>query len=69
MNAMERNQIQKIKDDANRLMDSKPMVNPVVRNVDIIEALIGDLGAIGSKAYPPHNVADLVKLAEDNNEL
>lgn len=56
MNAKDRSQADKLRKLADDLMNCKPMVNPVVRNTDIIEALIGDIALIGS-ARGPHFLA------------
>lgn len=68
MNSTDRARVKRVKDMANQLMDSKPSVNPVVKNVDIIEALIGDLGAI-EYGNTPHNMAALIKRADEAGEL
>jgi hypothetical protein len=45
---------------ANDLMNGPPSLNPVVTNVDVIEALIGDLGNVLIEREPTELVA-LVK--------
>lgn len=51
--------IQTIIDQTNRLMDAGPYDGRNVSNVDVIEALIGDLGKLVNNR-PPMHLAELL---------
>lgn len=68
MNAKDRKATDLVRKLADDMMNAKPKVNPVVRNTDIIEALIGDLGALAN-GYQPKEMVRLTELAISEGEM
>ncbi len=59
MNRADRANLSKLHDDANALMDAPPQANATIRNIDVIEALIDDVGRMSAGKAPTH-VAELL---------
>ena len=46
MNAQDRRRVEAIIRKANQLMDATPQLNPVVRDVDVVEGILADLQSV-----------------------
>jgi hypothetical protein len=60
MNKRDSKRLNTIVEQANRLMDSGPSVNPVITNADVVEALIADIRMVEMDKEP----TELGKLIE-----
>lgn len=64
MNAKDTKRLQAVIDQANKLMNVTPQLNPVVRDVDVIECTLADLQRV-LMGKDPVELAKLIELDEN----
>jgi hypothetical protein len=68
MTGKDRARLDTMRSRANRLLDSPPRMNPVVRTIDVLEAVLDDVRTI-TGGREPLEVAKLVTKAQGAGEL
>lgn len=68
MNTKDRARLDIMRSRANRLLDSPPRMNPVVRTIDVLEAVLDDVRTI-SGGRDGQAVAELMERAQKAGEL